>query len=173
MPGVKKDDDSSSEVYSPKTYHAKGHIRDLLNTNVGILKGSARDDSMPYVQLPPVNEGYKIKATHHGEVRSVDSKANDDSSLEEFEMRLPSHEGSIASHHNGNDDSLSEYLPLEKPRNKDHKITDGVLWAEERGRSKNLDDDSAANEERKIAKYSGRGGHRFAASTSVVKLVAV
>ena len=140
---------------------------------MGILKGSARDDSMPYVQLPPVNEGYKIKATHHGEVRSVDSKANDDSSSEEFEMRLPSHEGSIASHHNGNDDSLSEYLPLEKPRNKDHKITDGVLWAEERGRSKNLDDDTAANEEKKIAKYSGRGGHRFAASTSVVKLVAV
>lgn len=156
MPGVKKDDDSSSELYSPKTYHTKGHNRDLLNTNAGILKGSARDDSMPYEQLSPVNEGYKIKATHHGEVRSVDSIANDDSSLERFEMRLPSLEGSITSHRDGNDDSLSEYLPLEEPRNKGHEITDGVLWAEERVKSEDLDDDSAANEEGKIAKYSGR-----------------
>lgn len=155
MPDVKKDDDSSSEVYSPKTYHAKGHSRDLLKTNVGILKGSVRDDTLPYEQLQP--EGYKIKATHHGVVRSVDPKANDDSSLERFEMRLPSHEGSISSHRNGNDDSLSEYLPLAEPRNKGHKITDGVYWAEERGRSENLDDDSTASEEGKIAKYSGRG----------------
>ncbi|XP_073240526.1 uncharacterized protein [Porites lutea] len=157
MPDVKKDDDSSSEVHSPKTYHAKGHNRDLLNINAGILKGSARDDSMPYEQLSPVNEGYKIKATRLGEVRSVDSIANDDSSLEGFEMRFPSHEGSITSHRNGNDDSFSEYLPFAKPRNKGHKITDGVLWAEARGSSENLDDDSAANEEGKIAKYSGRG----------------
>ena len=157
MPGVKKDDDSSSELYSPIAYHAKGHNRDLLNTNAGILKGSARDDSMPYEQLSPVNEGYKIKASHHGEVRSVDSIANDDSSLEGFEMRFPSHKDGITSHHNGNDDSFSEYLPRERPRNKGHKITDGVLWAEKRGGSENLDDDSAASEEEKIAKYSGRG----------------
>lgn len=101
MPGVKKDDDSSSELYSPKAYQAKGHNRDLLNTNAGILKGSARDDSMPYEQLSPVNEGYKIKASHHGEVRSVDSIANDDSSLEGFEMRVHSHKDGITSHHNG------------------------------------------------------------------------